>query len=520
MEGFRCVTATSALSTGRDAGRISALSADSLALGLLALASVVFFVSAAIFSAHAPLWMDEVLAVWTARQPSAGAIIRALESGSEFNPPLYHLLLHWIIRLGAAGNLAMRAPSIIFTYVTGLCAFELVRRRYAIPVAALAMTACLVSGLSNYAVQARPYALVAACFSLALVLWDIPAERRPSLRSAVAIGLLLALAIGSHFYALLLAVSVGLAELIWTVFHRRVRWRHLIAIAFACLSMLVWLPILQHATAFNAADARSPHFYARPSLPALIASYVGVLLGHAWIWTSLVSVLIGVVIAGILLKRDAKRPVIAGQDKNLDIIVTVTCLIPVTTFLFSVFVTHAFNGRYVIAAALGFSILTARYAAALPRSQWVCCLLIVILLPGALFPIRTVTDAGVQALEALQHAPGGLPIATDDGLLFFELREGAATDVAQRLVYIVDPAGAGTPDLTNEHQVLRWAAISPAVKTGAEPNFITSQSRFLIFEQAGDGETLSRLATASGFDLAPVSRTGSATLYLADRRSR
>ena len=249
-----------------------------------------------------------MLAVWTAREPNAGAIVRALANGSEFDPPLFHLLLHGIIRFGGIGKLAMRVPSIIAAYVSGLCVFELVRRRYAVPVAVLAMTVCLVSGLSAYAVQARPYTLVTACFALALTLWDIPAEQPPSLRSAVGIAVLLTLAVGAHFYALLLAGSLGLAELVWTVAHRRVRWLHLSAIALACASVLIWLPILRRATAFNAVDAMSPHFYARPSLPMLIASYRDVLHGNAWIWASPLSVLIGVCAVALLLNRDLRRP--------------------------------------------------------------------------------------------------------------------------------------------------------------------------------------------------------------------
>ena len=493
---------------------------DRLALGLLVLASIEFFVSTAIFSARSPLWMDEILAVWTARQPSAGAIIRALESGSEFSPPVFHLLLHQLMQFGVAGKLSMRAPSIIAAYVTGLCVFELVRRRYAVSTAALAMTACLVSGLSFYAVQARPYTLVTACFTMALVLWDVPAERRPCIRSAAAIGLLLALAIGAHFYALLLAGSLGLAELIWTAVHKRVRWLHLIAIALACSSILIWLPILRHATVFNAGDVSSPSFYARPTLLALIASYVDVLLGHTLIWASPFTVLIGVGIVAMLINRGENRPAPSDQEKDLNLIVAVTCLIPVIVFVFSALVTHAFSGRYAIAGALGCSILIARCAAAMPRPQMTCCLLIGVLLVGAAFPIRSATDLNAQTLEMLRRAPGGLPIATDDGLRFFELREGAAADVASRLIYVVKPDSGRRPDLTNQHQVLRWAAIDPAIKAVSAAAFLGGQSKFLIFSHAGGDEILPKIASDHGFSLTAVNRVGATTLYLASRPIR
>ncbi|HTU55236.1 MAG TPA: hypothetical protein VMF62_14825, partial [Acetobacteraceae bacterium] len=124
-----------------------------LFLALLLIAE--YLVLACSAAARRPLWMDEVLAAWTARLPSVGAIWSALEKGADFDPPLYHFLLHAIVLSGARGDLAVRMPSIIAGLVVALASFVLVRRRHPAPVAFLAMALCLVGGLYPFALDAR-----------------------------------------------------------------------------------------------------------------------------------------------------------------------------------------------------------------------------------------------------------------------------------------------------------------------------------------------------------------------------
>jgi hypothetical protein len=188
---------------------------DAIAIVLTGLLSVSYFVTAVKFASVRPFWMDEVLSIWTARLPTVTAVWDALEKGSDFSPPLYILLLQKIIQLGAGSALMLRLPSILAVYVVGIAAFILMRRYYSPPLAALAMAICLVGGLFPFALEAHAYACVAACIGLVLVIWDVPPDRAPSLWRAVAILVLLAIAIGMHFYAVLIAAAVGMMELVW-----------------------------------------------------------------------------------------------------------------------------------------------------------------------------------------------------------------------------------------------------------------------------------------------------------------
>jgi len=451
---------------------------DRIAWAVIALASLAYGVCTVTVSLASPYWMDEVLAVWTARLPSAHAVWDALGKGAEFSPPLYHLLLQKIVQFGGDNRLALRLPSILAVYGVAWCAFALVRRRREPMIAALAFTLCLASGLVVYAVQVRQYGLVALCFALAAVFWDsLAAARRPWL-AAGGVALMLALAIGLHFYAILLALTFGLVELGWTALHRRIRWPVWAALAVAGLSMLIWLPILQHVSAFNRGDTAAPYYYAHPTLRKLAAAYVGLLDGRDVILLSpLLAVSVGCVAAFVLALRTR------WTLKDLDVLAFCACLIPALIFVFALLVSHTFNERYGVAAVLGFALGLARCTAAVPQARWVALGASLLLILGMVFPLHTAWLAddlrGDAALA--RTAPGDLPIATGNGLRFLELRENAGPEVARRLVYLIDADESELGDPTNEHQVRRWKIIDPSLPVMSADAFLAGHPSFLVF---------------------------------------
>jgi len=77
-------TATGSISAPGDRAAVRRV-ADA---GLFVLLSASFWISAGAIAATRPYWMDEVLAVWTARMSTAGGVWDALMKGAEFSPPL------------------------------------------------------------------------------------------------------------------------------------------------------------------------------------------------------------------------------------------------------------------------------------------------------------------------------------------------------------------------------------------------------------------------------------------------
>ena len=513
MAGHRRMTVIATMSD-RLARSSNARAMSAANVALFVLLTLGYWIAAGQIAAVRPYWMDEVLAVWTARLPTVAAIWDALNKGAEFSPPLYHLFLQKIIQLGGDGPLPLRLPSILSVYLVGLCAFVLIRRRYPVPVALLAMALCLSSSLFLFAVQMRQYAPVAACFALALVLWDTPADKASSWRRALGICLLLAAAVGMHFYAVLLAAAVGLMELVWTAVHRRIRWLYIVFIGFACLSVFLWLRILQSVASFNSGDTSAPEYYARPIANLLPTVYAFLMLGPASIVLSPLTVLAAAAVVTIvfrLTRGTARRGV---TPDNLNIIVWVTCATPLLIFLFAFLITHAFNVRYVIAATIGLALLTAQLVAQMAWANAISYAGVAIAAFLSLQMIVTGPSANRvdRALALVERAPPGLRIATGDGLRFFELREGATAGIASRLVYVKSPAGTASPDPTNEHQVERWTTIDPTLSvTGLAP-FLAAHPRFLLFSDPGAIDLLPGQLAARGYTIIVIARDGDATL--------
>ena len=433
-----------------------------LAGGLVVLASLEYFAVSLWAAAGHPLWMDEVLAVWTVRQPGFAAIWRTLEGGAEFSPPLYHWALHLLFRLGATSDLALRVPSILAVYGVGLCAYALVRRRASPLLAALALTACLASGLGLYAVQIRQYAAVSLCFALALLAWDGAGER-PSPRRAVLLGAALIAAVGLHFYAVLLAASVGLIELLWMIRHRRIRWPFVAAVAAGGLSLALWLPIVLGVSRFNQGDVHAAAYYARPTVTGLAFGYVDGLAGHQAVALSPLVVLAWAGLFALALKLKAGPRAEPGPRDDIDLVIGVCGLIPLLVFVFALVVTHTFNSRYVVASAVGLAVLIALSVKALPSSPLIAAVAAALLTAGMASPLRTagmMAEEG-KALALVAAAPGREPIFTANGLRYLELRENLPPKIAARVVYVLDPLGYVSPDPTNLHQVQRWLAMDP-----------------------------------------------------------
>jgi hypothetical protein len=85
------------------------------------------------------------------------------------------------------------------------------------------------------------------------------------------------------------------------------------------------------------------------------------------------------------------------------------------------------------------------------------------------------------ALTAIANAPADLPIATGDGLRYFEAMEALPPDISRRLVLLTVPDAAST-DPSNQHEALRWAAIRPdRIRLEDAGAFLCRTSEFLLF---------------------------------------
>jgi uncharacterized membrane protein len=164
-----------------------------------------------------PLWLDEAQSVAFARLPLTSIPHGLREDGA---PPLYYLVLHVWMRVFGDSDVAVRSLSIVASV-----AFIVVITRYAlraggtVAAAATAVVAATTPYAVRYATEARMYALVA--LEVALGLWVLDAAlTRPTPRRLVAVAVMSAVLLYTHYWSLYLLASVG-AVLLLDVWRRR-----------------------------------------------------------------------------------------------------------------------------------------------------------------------------------------------------------------------------------------------------------------------------------------------------------
>ncbi len=466
---------------------------------LLGLFCLCFLAGALRAATKNALWMDEVLAVWVGRLPSYHLVWSALFHGSETSPPTYHLFLHVLTGAFGGSYLLLRLPSILAALTAGWCLFALLRRYVDSSAAAYGTVFSLLGALSWFAVQARPYALVAACFAGAILLWDAIDSEPLRLWRVCAMSVLLACAIFLHFYATLLVPCIAFMELLWSALHRRLRlavWAGLV-LAGAC--SFVWLPLMRIDTRFNASDTGGLDYYAKPTLGKLTHAYSDLLIYDkkqilflaASILLICTIAMIGTLSVPAKLRFESLRATSLSRNVgNLYVIAVCTLAFPLLVFVFAVVVTKTFNWRYCLIATFGLPCLLAYVLDRVPAFKPAAGAILLAACPFALLSSPQLSASVPDEVAVLQKASGPDPIVIGEGRLYFELEEALPRELKDRLVYVDAPAGAINPDPTNEHLVDRWRLIKPDLKVVKATDFFAEHPHFYVFHTSESTDTI------------------------------
>jgi len=504
-----------------------------LPLGL-ALITICYMVSAVQVSATRLLWIDEVLAVMSARLPTAADVRDALWKGSEFTPWTFNLILHPLLRgLGPGdGLLLARVPSIAAVLGAAICMFMLVRRHLGSAPAMVAFGVVLAGALFGYAVQARPYALLAFGAALAILAWDgIAIGRRSS--NGWLLAAALAFSVSMHFYGVLVPAAVGFMELLWLVTRRRVRAAVWIPLVVAGVVLLFWVPLAQHYGTFIKSDVgTAATYYARPRLSAARAVLLTILADGP---PGTVLLLAGAATAGALALI-GRRPDVAGfVDRwigdaptrsrdvglgSLEIIMLALAMLPIIGFALAVLAVGSFQPRYVIPAALLPPLLAGYLAARVRPVRGFALAFAVVIAAMLLIKGRALNDdpskrgeATAQVLAAVEALPGREPIVVGDGTLFVELYEAADRATRSRLLFPLPPSGVATEDTTALHQVERLATFLPGYPNVPTGSILTRYPRFYLVYQPSPFDGVGPWLISSGRVGAPIDAT--ARIFLA-----
>jgi hypothetical protein len=250
------------------------------------------------------------------------------------------------------------------------------------------------------------------------------------------------LAVGSHYYAIILLLPLGVGELVRWLIIRRVDW----AVATAFTGAVV--PLALFHTAIQSALTYSAYFWARPGWSQPLY-FFPMVFGPA-----LLPLLAALMISSMVLQlRFPQRGPGREQIPPLWHLHEISALggfilLPFIGTLIAKFVTQAYTPRYVMSAFLGgvILILSGCYQAYGGRRSagLMLCLLVLCSLPFIAFNeqsnIRTtIEDLQDTALFLESHSPEPWPIVVPEFTPFHRLSYYAPRKLARRLIYAADP---------------------------------------------------------------------------------
>lgn len=449
------------------------------------LLAIVLGLAALRFARHArrEFWFDEIFTFYIARLGHIDQILRAVPP--DGNPPLYYLLSGLCLSLMGESELAMRLPSFAgFTFAMfGVYLF--VRRRCSAVPAFFALFVIGMAAIRQHAIDARPYSLVLAFTMLALLCWQIAAERKSHRVAALfGIGMGIAGAIASHHFGIFqVGIPLAAGE-VWHLFRGRRLDLPLFAAAAAGASMLfLTVPFALRTNELLLSHIRaSTAFYQQPRFEHL---------GSYDMMIDLRLVAIFAVLMLALPRKAAAEPPTATAIPGHEIAaaITMALLVPVmmaVTWL----TTNYFLYRYAIGASLGVAILMGYAAAAFGRETrrghvaallGMAGLVVIIGATDLAHRLHRQDASGPRAnRDLLDAAPAGQPIVVDSVLTYLPMWWYAAPTLQARLRYLTDISHAvRAPDPLGELTLVGERRFIPN-KIDDYGDFIAENRTFLM----------------------------------------
>jgi len=356
------------------------------------------------------LWGDEFGILTTDSVSSVRTLIHVQRATPiSLDPIVYHLVAHAFIKLFGPRAFAIRFPSLLGYLTMQICLFAFVRRAVSERAAVFAVALTVSAGTLWYAGQGRPYGLLLGLFGLVMVSWQtaVRSETR-RLGALVVLGLSTALALNTHYYAVLILVPLCGAELFRTLERRRIDVPLLLAIGAGVTGIIFALPFARGAASFRS------HYYTHTvSFHIISHVYLWITLGTLQLSMNAQRVIeVCLILAITTLAVTATREVMTGKSSLLKaelVFLLLVAALPFFGYLLARMVTHVIEARFLLGAILGIDALLAIGAASLFQRPRTVRLVLTILFAAAVYAgvvrIREQFVQSQQILARLTLAP-------------------------------------------------------------------------------------------------------------------
>ena len=382
----------------------------------------VLFIAAAM---HRRVWYDELFTMDIARASTPSRVMELIRRW-DLNPPLSYFFNRWSMDVFGPGKLGLRLPSVVEFYTASLFLFAFARKRIGNAFALLAISILWEGPIFYYAVEARPYALLAMCFSILIFCWDRATSPNRPIWSLLgtffgALGMLL-----THVFAPLTLAAIFVGEAIRFARSRKADIALWAALLLPCLAILLYIPLF--------------HTYKRVVFPyhdqAGLWQIPQYFIHGVW---DTKPILYATVFAFIVSRGNRERQRGPFPPEQLAAAFFLFCL-PILLNLILMRSHGAFWPRYCITTSvtlcLGYAFLGAYQTDVGQRGGYVATG--VVLLFG-LVNIVGVMRSHVRPRPALTMVRPDLPLVIENGMTFFEMNHFEDGSLLNRVHYLEDP---------------------------------------------------------------------------------
>lgn len=452
---------------------------------LAALFSVLFLIVCLLRAATKLLWFDELGMYYAAKLLPMADLQAFFREGLDNHPPGPVLLVRAAIGMLGDHHSVARLPFSLGYLLMCLCIYRFVSRRCPRSYGLAAMLFPMILPTVYYATEIRGYGIVLGMTGVALVSWQELAENRRRVLAACGLLASLAFALCCHYYAILLWIPLGLAELSRSWKTRRIDYLVWASMILALSPLILLRQGIQAAHAAYGASVWNP-----PSLSGIENSYLEFLsLGFAPLFAAAV---LWMMVKGVASVRDGGRFFVPAHER---ILAGSLALMPVFAVPLS-FVTGSFSARYALPTIVGLAIFLAFAMCRSSQRDLALSGVVVVALFGSFVlkagGIRQQAaqngGLGVPIGEPLRRQPwmhilesSQLPIAATTPVFFLQLQHYAPPPVRERISYLADRKlaieveGADTNDLN----LLQLSRRLP-IRVAPYRDYVASHPHFLL----------------------------------------
>jgi Dolichyl-phosphate-mannose-protein mannosyltransferase len=412
--------------------------------------SIVYLAFTCMLASHKMMWNDELYTFYISRLPGISEVWSTLLTGAEQTPLLFYLITRASFALFGATELSIRLPEILGFWIMCLCLFWFVSRRTSALYGFISMLFPLGTGAFYYAYDARPYGLVLGFAGLALLCWQSAAEKSTerSSRKIWLAGLCLSLAaaVSSHYYAVLVFLPLAFGEAVRSLSSRRLDLPIWLMFILGAMPLIGFLPLIGSAMSYSSTFWSKPEWISVPKFyyflltPAAVPLTAMLFLSAIYPSTP-----------GTRLQTVEDHQSLSRLPAHEWAVALGFFLIPVVTVPLCMVFTGAFTDRYVIAAVIGVSIISALAFRRLffDRPAVTALMILIQFLCFISLGLHYYSQHDKERFGHLQtegflqskYSSGnadGLPIAVSDPHTFMKLAHYAPPNIARRIIYLAD----------------------------------------------------------------------------------